>query len=46
MKNYIYIQGFGFVRKETKSGFKKKKMKHADSFFGGWITPSQETDLN
>jgi hypothetical protein len=50
MKNYIYIQGFGFVRKEKKNSFREKKMEQA---WGREYLPvpigrksSQETDLN
>jgi hypothetical protein len=50
MKNYIYVQGVGFVRNETKSEFRKKKMSYAHLrdytpfFFDR--KPNQETDLN
>ena len=48
MKKYIYIQGFGFVRNERKSDFRKRKMYSAELnyFYGTDRTPSQETDLN
>jgi len=50
MKNYIYIQGFGFVRKENKNSFREKKMEQAWDReylpFPIERRPSQETDLN
>lgn len=48
MRKYIYIQGFGFVRNERKSEFRKRKMHSAElnCFYGANRTPSQETDLN
>jgi hypothetical protein len=50
IKNYIYIQGLGFVRKETKSLFRKNKMDYQAyrNFlpFMCELKPSQETDNN